>query len=434
VQQKQVLGYILRYACLAMLSLFAFRPLIVTQLSKPAPDEARLSEQWGMPVLTLAGTPYEMGLQHGQAFQQQLQQSVIHELYGGLFLENYTAHWALLRYAHALDRALPSPLRQEMKGVADGANLSYPDVLLSNVVLEMAYLAGQSPVLDASPSTLLGLGLGERNDVHVTYVMADKASVQGAAFAAWGDSVVGGALVMGCQYSMAAVDSRGEPLLILRKPDAGIASLTLGVPGSIGAWAGINAEQIAAVLVSAPSMDLGAAGEPLSFLVREALENADTLEDARDLALGRRRLYGGNLFLGDGKIPLAWVLEASAHRHELFEGERWGGVLSRGSSFMSAQMATLQEGILSQHLREAGQEHEDRLALWLRANSRWVSVEKLQGLLEDTCPGVAPADDFSLALLLVPEELGVWAVNPEVTSPGEARQMLSLGAMLDASH
>ena len=108
----------------------------------------------GIYSIEVSGTPYEMGMQHGRWLRDQIRQSVadykanIVALYGQKDA-NRIFDWVLNKadFRSSIEMHIPHVL-EELRGIADGAELSFDDVLLSNMFEE---------VYDAAP-LMLGLG------------------------------------------------------------------------------------------------------------------------------------------------------------------------------------------------------------------------------------------------------------------------------------
>lgn len=106
----------------------------------------------GLLVVHLAGTPYEMGFQHGalckeeiRAFRREaysyMATLIAFEFHLPLNFAQLITRPLLLRQVRAYLPFTPSEYLEEMRGVADGANVGLREALLVNAVWEM-YLAG----------------------------------------------------------------------------------------------------------------------------------------------------------------------------------------------------------------------------------------------------------------------------------------------------
>ncbi|CZT20361.1 related to Acyl-coenzyme A:6-aminopenicillanic-acid-acyltransferase 40 kDa form [Ramularia collo-cygni] len=89
-----------------------------------------------------SGTPYEIGLQHGQEARVQISRSIM--FYADLFQRNCNLSWeavqglAMRDFLPVIQEKWPE-LMQEMRGIADGTDLGVEDILALNVRTEVAF-------------------------------------------------------------------------------------------------------------------------------------------------------------------------------------------------------------------------------------------------------------------------------------------------------
>lgn len=96
-----------------------------------------------MPVLEIncTGTPYEIGVQHGRAAAVHIARSIV--FYGGLFQASAKLGWPAvcekaIEFASSVQRKFPA-FAEEMRGIADGAEVTYADILALNVRTEITF-------------------------------------------------------------------------------------------------------------------------------------------------------------------------------------------------------------------------------------------------------------------------------------------------------
>jgi len=112
-----------------------------------------------VPVLTLRGTPREMGFQHGRLLRgaiEKLRRDYLHR-----FLETVVTlpdpDWALERSAR-LERHLPEHHREEVRGLAEGAGIAFDEAVLLQTFLDLHKLVFCSTIVTRSPSGRLLFG------------------------------------------------------------------------------------------------------------------------------------------------------------------------------------------------------------------------------------------------------------------------------------
>ena len=394
--QNRVIRYTLLFALAAIISR---PPRLVPTL---APQRTgRLERIGGMYVAYLQGNPYEMGLQQGALLRSELRDLVQDYLYGRLVAEHGARHFWLLSQARLLDRDVPDQLRQEMQGIADAAGLSYQEVLLLNTTPDLTALTRKTPSWGLFPALFSNTSQG---------VPAARSSLC-AAFAGWGDATADGELLVGHNLEGAESDLLQRYLaLTVRQPSQGDAFVSLGLVGTVGVWAGMNAEKITVALSSSPSVDVSARVQPLPFLLREVLEDGGNLTEAVNRLLSAERLYGGNVILGDGKAPQGVALELSAHRHALFEADPGGDLVLRTNHFLDSELALAQQHVLSAQERAASEARLERLQNALESNRGWIGTDKALAFLESigTSSSGTPGIDTLQSVLLNPGRLTIW--------------------------
>lgn len=252
-------------------------------------------------VLRLRGTPYEMGYQRGAAERSAIRGLVAEEIYRRRVLEGGDSHAVLLARAHQAADALPAEFRQELRGIADGAGLSYDDVLLLNGL--------STPGLEA------------------------------LAFAAWPpfthDTGSGGAL-LGYRLNAPglAMRLRRHLLIAVYHPLDGQPYATLTWSGHVGAWCGLNQAGLA-LCVTPPETGDNDPIElelPPALLIRQLLARAQDGEQALRRALDRDYQAAFQLLIVDGRRDSAVAVEFGAHQSRIVEPQSGMLVLGWGQS------------------------------------------------------------------------------------------------------
>ena len=204
----------------------------------------------GYRVLHLKGTPAEMGRQHGTLLKQLIRDNVNFllrgregadpkkiELEGGV-----VARMAVATILNsAFQKQVPQRFMDEMKALAEAAELPFPQVLAANLIPEAFHCSGFALLKEA---TACGQVLhGRVLDYGVTLRLQERA------------------------------------VLIIQEPDGRQGFVNVSYAGFIGSVTGMNAAG-----VSIGEMGGGGTGQwkgiPMSFLVRMVLEEATTLDQA----------------------------------------------------------------------------------------------------------------------------------------------------------
>jgi len=101
-------------------------------------------DQQGIPVLSLAGSHYEVGVQYGVLLRPEISRvyaqfnAVLNELTGGalrkyLFLRSYDGK------VEAMRKALPAGQEDELRGIAEGARIPFSDFLFFSLAPEFLF-------------------------------------------------------------------------------------------------------------------------------------------------------------------------------------------------------------------------------------------------------------------------------------------------------
>ena len=420
-----------RYALVLMLAaVLSVAPPGFARAPLPNPQGC-YHEVEGIHLLCLQGGPYEMGLQQGSLLGVAVRQLVTDYLYQHIVLELGVPQSLLGTYARVIDASVPVDLRREIRGIADGAGLSYEDVLLLNVLPDVLSLTRRLPVLELSPSLLFAVQQSRLQQA-IAYRTRSEQGLSCASYAAWAGSTLDGSLLSGHRLEGAWDELLNRSLLItIRQPARGNVLISAGLVGTVGVWAGMNEERITVALSSSPSLDVAAGGQPLPFILRQVLEGAGDTSQGLQLLLSADRLCGGNVLLGDAKVPEATAVELSAHRHAIFETARSETVLVRTNHFVDSDLAVTQTAVLTEAQRLESMAHSDRLHELLKWNAGWISATKALEILDDDWrvqlqsngAESASAAELQVAQMLLfdPQRLEVWAMQGR----SEARLVLT---------
>jgi hypothetical protein len=301
-------------------------------------------------------------------------------------------------------------------------------VLLLNTIPDLLALTYGLPSWELSPSLLSSAKQSAVITQSPVHRPKDGGTLSCATFAAWGRATVGGGLFVGHNLDSAEAGLLGRYLsVVVRRPSQGNTFVSVGLMGTVGVWTGMNEEEVTVTLSSSPSVDLASTGRPLPFLCRRVLESAGHLTEALDVLLSANRLCGGNVVLGDGKVPEAIAVELSAHRHAVFEADAESGLLARTNHFLDPGLALAQRDVLSEQERAASEARLDGLQTPLEFNRGWIGADKGLALLRDDheagfsagipSGGTVYQPATLQSVLLHPARLTLWLAQVGGTTP-----------------
>jgi isopenicillin-N N-acyltransferase like protein len=267
---------------LAVSPAFAGEPKVVAREGK-----GRLETLDGHRILHLAGTPREMGLQHGRLLRDVIRKNVLAIWNNETALGKEPLYLAYKAARGSMHRRLlphvPKRFLEEIRGLAEGAGLSYEQVLCANLFPEAFHCSGMA---------LMGKATRDRSLYHVRILdYMTEAGLQDAA------------------------------VNIICEPEKGHAFLNVSFAGFVGSVTGMNR---AGVCVG----EMGGAGQlywdgtPMSFLVRDVLERAGDLASARKIFRDAKRTCEYYYVISDGKARDAYGVQATPKRiHFVRPGE-----------------------------------------------------------------------------------------------------------------
>jgi acyl transferase domain-containing protein/NAD(P)-dependent dehydrogenase (short-subunit alcohol dehydrogenase family) len=206
----------------------------------PAAKEAE-SRPLAVSVLEVSGTPYEMGLRHGEHFKTRIRRLLRH--YADLLdpvLETAASHDPR--------RLLSNEELDELQGIADGAEVPLGNMLALNRAL-YADLGGAS----------LQIATREVEDQRVIHA------------GVWTLPL------------LSALRLLAEPIILVRRPVFGLPHVVVGLTGAVGGLAGMNASGL---MASAAPRALGQQSISPAFwprLVIRLMERASETDEARNL-------------------------------------------------------------------------------------------------------------------------------------------------------
>lgn len=226
----------------------------------------------GLFHVRLWGEGYALGQRHGTLLRGEVQ-GMVRYLRHDIIRSTASRDLLLLR-AWQLDAKAPARLRAEMRGVADGAEVDYADVLLLNTYDDLLHVMG------CSSAVVLPEG-GEplRHARNLDYPIAELARHK----------------------------------VVFDLHTRGVQLRTVGFPGYVGVLTGMSSRGLG-LSSHTSKAERSRVGTPSGLLYRQVLEEAQDLAGIK-AALGRAaRTIGNNLALSDARNGTALALEFDAEQ------------------------------------------------------------------------------------------------------------------------
>jgi dienelactone hydrolase/predicted choloylglycine hydrolase len=220
-------------------------------------------------VLLVAGTPYEMGLQHGKLLAREARECA------RMFLDEFAiAKLGQTRQTFAdiwkqAEPNIPQKYKDELRGIAEGSGVPIEELQLLHAIPERFHCSGAAAF---GPATRDGKLYHTRSLDYSLEIGKDKTAQE--------NSVV-----------------------VVYKPDDGYAHVNVAWAGFAGSVTGMNAQGVAVGEMGCRHKAETYDGLPMVFLVREILYGADGLERAIEITRRAPRTCGYNFIYSDGKAP-----------------------------------------------------------------------------------------------------------------------------------
>ncbi len=237
-------------------------------------DTKKIHYLENIPVVYIENNGYKAGLHHGKLLKQQIQ-DVVNILDNEILRKNtvkgFLIDTYLLQKAKQLDKHIPQIYREEMKGIAEGAKISYNDVLLINTYDDLLYLASCSSIA-VSKNDKNSLFFHARNLDYPINVLSDKN-------------------------------------IIFHYLDKKI--ISVGFPGYIGALSSTNYHGISLSSQTA-TVQKNSIGVPTGIIYRKIMEEANTFKKVESILKNNQRTIGNNLVVSSFYENQVAVFEITA--------------------------------------------------------------------------------------------------------------------------
>lgn len=262
--------------------------------------------QHGAPlrIIELSGSPGERGRRHGELLAagiRGMRRGLLAYLFkAGLAVGAWPIFGLLLLLSRRFWPFIPRPYQEEMRGVAAGAHIPLPVILLINVLDDLANNVPRCSAL-AARSPGVGGFLSGRNLDYPLFI----------------DVLV------------------SLQTLFVVEPHRGQSFASLAWPGYIGVCTGLNRAGVALSQLSAMSRDISLQGMPAALRFRQGLEAGDSVVGVAEAILAAPGTIGNNLLLASGQE--ARVLELSARQSTVRTPV--AGLLTVTNHYQSATMA-----------------------------------------------------------------------------------------------
>ncbi len=277
--------------------IFALLMLGIVVWSAPTQAQVlgRFGQGWlesidGYPVLHVKGSPYDMGRQHGELLREQVQSNLENLL--KVEAENVVFQWGPFKLGprkiieniiKLQEPFVPEKYFEELRGLADGAQVSLDDARVANFIPELFHCSG--------------------------FAIMNSATADGTLYHG---RVLDYATDWGLQE---------HAVIVVAEPEGGIPFVNVTYAGFLGSVTGMNARHVSIGEMGGAGLGHWQ-GVPMAWLIREVLQTAGTLDEAIAVFRDNPRTCQYFYVIADGKDNRAVGMEASWNRFELvYPGE-----------------------------------------------------------------------------------------------------------------
>ncbi len=311
----------------------------------------------GQQVLHLKGSPYELGVQHGELLKEQISRNVAR------FVDQLEAESmppvvkAFMANVPEIIPFIPAALIAEMQGIAVGACVPYEKILLLNLFPEMFHCSGM---------TVCGQATSKGELYHVRVL----------------DYGVGNGL-------------QDTAILAVVKPQQGHAFVNVTYAGFIGSITGLNEQKIGVGEIGGKGYGSWK-GLPMAFLLRCILEQTSSLAEVQHLLASTPRTCEYYYVFSDGKTKEAIGVYATADTLEyITPGNKTFNLLDKTVPLSPLPADTL---VITRH------DHYELILTRLMKTYGNTTVDDLQQIIKQP---VAHATNLHNAIF-APASLEVW--------------------------
>jgi hypothetical protein len=346
---------------------------------RPTPVEHRD----GFRIVRLAGSAYDRGYQHGRLLRDDVRffRDALYRdlLFARSRLIGATLTGLLLAFAARMERFIPHHLRDEMRGVADGAGVRYRDILIFNCFDDLLHGLTMLAPLAQPIQKVRGLfacssfvKLDPDRLVHarnLDYMVADEMIDP--------DGVVTRVL-------------RQNVVVFVQEPERGHRFTSVAWPGYVGIVTGSNAAGVALACHTSAVPGETIHGVPLPLLYRQVVQFSSSLDDAERCIRRARRTIGNNLSISSGSEADARALEITPSHVAAWRPR--DGIMAVTNHFQDA--ALLEAQTLAGWVYPNSVSRLERLHAVLPATP--ASIDAAQTLITDTTPPREGLTDWDL--------------------------------------
>jgi len=215
----------------------------------------------------------------------------------------------------------------------------------------------------------------------IGHAMQDLMVVGCTSLAVWNENTEDGDLLIGRNFDFYVGDEFAKNKLIeFVEPENGIPYLSVSWPGMIGVVSGMNKEGITVTINAGKSKIPLTAKTPISFVTREILQYATTIDEAIAIAKKRKVFVSESILVGSANDKNAVIIEVSPDNFGVYRVENSSKVFCT-NHFQSEAYKNDKRN--QKHIVESHSEYRyEKLQELLQENKK-LNPEKMASILRD---------------------------------------------------
>ncbi len=375
------------------------------------PEPSKKQKVGNITIVELEGTSYEIGYQNGALLKKEIGE-LLDEAFSRYLpssnLKGRLVRIFVLGLVKKIDVTIPIEYRQEMQGVADGANRSYNDILLMNAFVDG--FGGLSPLLLEGVLNVAGIHQG------CSSVIVHKGSKSS-------DLIIGQTvdylITLGAGHSV---------LYVVRK--TGHKEIYLpSFPGVVLSINGMNEDGLVLTQRDTPSGQ-GRIGISMGVVARKLLEESADLDNARNYLSGIKWSISRSILIADSQNNLSSFFEVLPGKR-VREVKIKEGYAGAANHYKTKEFREVQEKALKRCKKlkficqyddyitayEGSLSREKHLEDYIKKET-WATSEKIAEAISDYTPdstkfgGMTVANRFTQqAIVFIPEKKVIYMAN-----------------------
>lgn len=256
-----------------------------------------LRSREGILQMSLSGDPFTLGYANAMLTQEYLkeqEESLMQTVRS--YVPQEWKLWLLKKYVTWRNRDLPDFVPIDYQMEVYGLSRGYQD-----------------PFPEIGPIYHRLLNYHAAHDI--SHAVMDHPLVGCTSFAAWGTHTESGHLLIGRNFDFQAGECFDKNKIVIRvQGDRGHSFMSVSWPGMAGVVTGLNDRRISVTINAGSSADTRSIGTPVSFVIRQVLQHAGSLDEAIAIIRASEVFVSDSYLIADGKTGAAVVVEKTPSR------------------------------------------------------------------------------------------------------------------------